>query len=229
MMSTKLNYLPSILLLLLQLVIGQLAISQLVSASEYVPPPTGPYKSVIVINNEQSQTGNSDQIYKFPSDSLIQSEPQRDEAVFLTDKRIMNLPQDFNSEATIAVAPQQRDMSPQPVDPQKLPELTKPGTFSRQYSRNPWAAAGPLPDSAASQGNYYQGGGYQGNLYQGSDYPGNYYQGNYYQGNMYNPQYAYPRQNPYANNNQNNFMNDSFNNMPSPWTVMPMQSFFSGK
>ena len=50
-----------------------------------------------------------------------------------------------------------------------------------------------------------------------------------YQGYWNNQQFSYPQQNPYGYSNQNNYTNNPFNGMPTPWSAMPMQPFFSGK
>ncbi|MCK4707220.1 MAG: hypothetical protein KAU21_01275 [Gammaproteobacteria bacterium] len=189
MISKKLIYLPSILLIL----------CQNAWAGEYVPPPTGPYKSSGIIYKKQSQSNDSDQVYKFPSDSLIQSE-RRDEPVFISDSRIRNESVDISSKPVLP--PQQV------VDP--AVNLAEPSVFINpsssmpgQIAVNPWAAESvPRPDV---------------------------YQQNYYQGRWSAPQYGYPQQNPYINNSQTNFMNDPFNSMSSPWSAMPMQPFFSGR
>jgi hypothetical protein len=49
-----------------------------------------------------------------------------------------------------------------------------------------------------------------------------------------NPQVVYPQGNypsnyPYGYSNGYNSTNSPFNGMPSPWSVMPMQQFFSGQ
>ena len=198
---------------------------QQVFAGEYVPPPTGPYKSSVVVNKNQITEGNSGQVYKFPSDNLIQSE-SRNDPVFLSDRRIINLPEKKFSNSAQSIATQQA-VSEAEIQHQQQ------SVVSRQSSQPPSSAAPNFtnpwdPESLPQAENYQQ------NYYQGDVFRDNYYQGNRYAGNTYprtqlNSQYAYPQNYPYAQSNQNNFMNAPFNGMPSPWSSMPMQPFFSGR
>lgn len=181
----KLLYMSSILLLF----------SQKILAGEYVRPPSGPYQSTVIIHKNLNQSGSSDQVYKFPSDILIQVE-QSDKSVFLPDRKKQNQTQQ-GAGSKHAIAPVIPPIVENPVFTQ--PERPTDGNFSR----NPWDAES-LPG------------------------PGS-YQGNGYQENWSNQQFSYPQQSPYGYYNQNNFMNYPFNGMPSPWTAMPMQPFFSGR
>lgn len=42
-------------------------------ASEYVPPPTGPYQSSVIISSGESSSAQQSQVYKFPPADLIPS------------------------------------------------------------------------------------------------------------------------------------------------------------
>lgn len=187
-----------------------------VLAAEYVPPPTGPYESSIVINN-QSPSSRTERVYKFPSDSLIQS-GNRKEPVFLSDTSVGVKPEENNTHTFVDSSRpinQGLEQIKQPVQ-SELPNVTNPAAGN--ITNNPWAPVNlPGPDL------------YQQNYYQGNSFPDNYYQGYAYPGNPNSSQYAYPQQYPNVYENQYNFMNDSFRSMPSPWSAMSMQPFFSGR
>lgn len=187
-----------------------------VMAIEYVPPPTGPYESSIVIN-KKSPSSRTERVYKFPSDSLIQSD-RREEAVFLSDTRVEVKPKENKTNTYVDSSRSKdsvRNQNTQPLQPE-LPSSANP--VAGGLSTNPWAPVN-LPAAELYQQNYYQENSFPGDNYQGYSYPGY----------PNSPQYVYPQQYPNAYDNQYNFMNDPFRNMPSPWSGMSMQPFFSGR
>jgi len=175
-----------------------LLFTQIVLAAEYVPPPSGPYKSSGIVNTNLQQSNSSTKIYRFPSDGLIQSEPRINPTYFDRSQR------DFKTQ-NMAIKPAIKapivpPVKAKPIEPAQA-TVAQPASppMTGKFTRNPWA-----PDSMPQP-------------------PAN------YPGNWNNQQYSYPQQNPYGYGNQNNFMNNAMNGMPSPWSAMPMQPFFSGK
>lgn len=57
-----------------------LFLPRLVSGNEYVPPPTGPYHSTVVINTVEESSEKKQQVYKFPQEDLFQ--PRNTEPLF---------------------------------------------------------------------------------------------------------------------------------------------------
>jgi len=180
MILLKINYLTGFIFLF----------SQIVLATEYVPPPSGPYKFSVMVNTNLQQPIGSAKIYRFPSDGLIQSEPRvtSKPAYFYGNHR------DIKTQ-DMAVKPE----ITKPTEPAQVTVAKPASPVTGSFTRNPWA-----PDSMRRP-------------------PAN------YQGYRNNQQYSYPQQNPYGYGNQNNFMSNTMNGMPSPWSAMPMQPFFSGK
>ena len=192
MVTTKLTFIS----------VGLLLLAGSVIAEDYVPPPTGPYQSSVIINKDSVNSGSSGQVYRFPSDIMVQTEhkkpPLITEASRYEPEQMLSSKKLIVPEETI------------PVKKYSLPVVTPPvKPLAGNISGNPWAVDNAIfPNSNVGNGGYPQ---YQ------------------YQGNWNNPQYSYPQQYPYGYNNQNNFMNNPFSGMPSPWYTMPMQPFFSGK
>ncbi len=189
MIFLKINYLTGSLFLF----------SQIVLAAEYVPPPSGPYKSSGIVNTNLQHSSSSAKIYRFPSDGLIQSEPRvkSKPAYFYRNQRDTKT-QDMVTKPVIEAAPVAPVIT-KPVEPDQA-IVVKPVSppMTGHFTGNPWA-----PDSMPQSTDHYPG---------------------YWN----NQQYSYPQQNPYGYGNQNNFMNNAMNGMPSPWSAMPMQPFFSG-
>jgi hypothetical protein len=182
-------------------VISGLLISQSVLARDYVPPPSGPYQSSIVVNN--SQDGDSQQkVYKFPPpDILLDDSGSR--ADFLQ-------PPDPVGEVSGQAAPpvMQAPLAAQPqLVPPNAPLQTGQGQFYQPQTVPSWS-----PDTRSG---WY---GYQGNV-------PNYNQNVWQQ----SPAYGYPQQYPYQyrGGNQYNGANNPFNGMPSPWNVMRSNPFFT--
>ena len=162
-------------------------------AGEYVPPPTGPYQSTVIINKNPFQSNNSEQVYRFPSEDLIQQKK-----IFNPVNSTIKQVEPFKQEVALPV-PTRDKVTTKGIPPKVERTVQLSNKAANYYPANPWA-----PESQA--------------------YPGN-YQGNYWN----NPQYSLPPQYPPGYNNQNNFMNEAFNGMPTPWNSMPMQPFFSGR
>ena len=174
--------------------------SHMVLAGEYVPPPSGPYKSSVVVNTNPRQLNSSEKVYRFPSDGLFQSEQRVRPTHFDRSQRNLNT-QNIMATNPVIEAPVVPPVITKPVDPAQA-AVVKPTTppMTGNFSTNPWAPPGSMPQPTANYPGYWN-----------------------------NQQYSYPQQNPYGYSNQNNFMNNAMNGMPSPWSAMPMQPFFSGK
>lgn len=187
---------------------SMLPIAFSVAAIEYVPPPAGPYQSSVVIQKESTQTGNlTEKVYRFPSDIKVnglKSYPTPSPAANPA-KKIEKLPQtQWTTEA---------DLTSSTADSASLP-MPRQSTYSRQPANNtggvnPWSVDYPGLVSPGQQNR---------NVYPSFNYQGYWSQ----------PQYSQPQYYPYGYNQQNNFMNSPFGKMPSPWSGMSMQPFFSG-
>lgn len=176
-------------------------ISSFAVANEYVPPPTGPYQSSVVINTSEQETPQQTQVYKFPSADLIQQAPlplkrSNIDRRIKTEKERGFLQQKSPAEIQHQIEPQ---ISNQP--PRRMPSV-KPA----QPTNNPYSYGPRAIQNYPEQGRYNQW-----------DYR----------------QFPYSQQYPYGYSNQNYYQNDymnaPFTDMPSPWSVMPMKPFFSGK
>jgi hypothetical protein len=195
--SNRMNYYRVYLIPLFALLLCSIA-----TAGEYVPPPTGPYKSSVVISGKnlfQSESGT--QVYKFPTEEMIQiqrTDPDTHKQVRAFKQRDEARPPFKTATETGLPVP----ATPVPSanlqnGPARLPQSANPGAGG-YYANNPWA---PGQQS----------------------YP-------YWGQNMWaNPAYAPQQQSPYGYSNQNNNMNSPFYGMPGPWSAMPMQPFFSGR
>ncbi len=178
-----------------------------VEGRDYVPPPSGPYQSSIVINNSAEGGDTQQQVYKFPSpEMLLDDSHTRSEFVNQPDIQI-DEPPSQNSAASID-APMNRQ--------QQYPVMNPQGSQSMPDGYTQWQlpqqSRQPSPSSA-----WY---GYQGAA-------PNYNQNVWQQV----PGYGYPQQNPYSYGApyQYNGANSPFNGMPSPWNVMPKNPFFSDR
>ena len=174
-----------------------------VAADEYVPPPAGPYKPVAVMGGAQAvATDSAGKVYRFPSEDMIRSEAP---APMLASEEPVTVTE------RPAQAPadfQQADSATAALTPSSAANPQQPTTgFS---AANPWAVATP-------QGQAMPAPAYQ---------PPN---------QAWYPQYAYPQQYPYGYgypdyyNNSNSGTEAPYSNMPTPWSMMPMQPFFSGR
>lgn len=179
------------------------------AARDYVPPPNGPYQSTVVIDNTAS--GQSDhQVYKFPPPDILMDEklPQNK-----LDRPPLNRPQaDSMPYPDSAAVPQ----------PAQQPAMDYPSagyTNPNQPPANQWQVT-PGVQPGAYPGNWYGGNGYPA--------PNSGYNQNQWQ---QAPGYGYQQQYPYSYGNTYpyNGTNSTFNGMPSPWSVMPKNPFFSDK
>lgn len=186
------------------LIIGLIA-SQSAAAIDYVPPPPGPYKSNAVISRYDVEKPESEEVYRFPSeDFLRQFEEERVAPVALEPVAPPmpvppQMPARLPMEAPVEASPDR----PAGNDFMLRPEAPQ-ADYSARVPGNPWGTGQPY----YSQPQY----GYDTWGYQPYNYPGNY---PYQQG-------SYPYSQGYGENNP-------FNTMPSPWSMMPMQNFFSDK
>ena len=184
--------------------------SPIISAAEeaYAPPPAGPYKPVVVVSGEAGYTPDSaSKVYKFPSEDMI-----RGEAPKLTD-----LPESEKKPAFAdvieqphypGVTPSSRQPAAAAAANSVLPP-PQPGGVEAWRQSNPWS---PLSQPARQQRSQA--------LYQS---PG------YSPSQSWYPQYDYSQQQyPYGYGYPNNTGNSPYN-MPTPWSMMPMQPFFPGR
>ncbi len=213
-------------------------------ATEYVPPPTGPYQSTVVIKSENvNQQDSSSQIYKFPSDDLIPRHKPSPSTV-PNEQELSGFPADSRQ----AYQPGQQN---QQINQQqgRQPGFQQSGEVAQDYFPTraaPEQRSAPVAQSfetarPAGQDQFRQ---VPANPWavdmqrKPSPYPNNVWGNQSYGAQQYNP-YGYQSQSPYPyqgvspnqnqNSNPNSFMNSPFNSMPSPWTTMPMQPFFSGR
>lgn len=185
-----------------------LAVSTVSQARDYVPPPTGPYQSSVVINNSLANE-STQQIYKFPPPDILQEDRNIPTQRFspsdpeMTDNGQHELPAMIDTPMKPARPNQQLNFESRPM----MPEYNN-------YS--PWQP--PQGGQAATAPGWY------GN-YQGAN--PNYNQQIWQQA----PGYGYQQQYPYSYGapNQYNGANNPFYGMPSPWNVMPKNMFFSDK
>jgi hypothetical protein len=177
------------------------------AAADYVPPPTGPYQSSVIISDKnlfQSDNGNH-QVYRFPTEELIRGEKKPlkftrgDTSSFQN-----NIPAAPVAPTASTKIPLEKSIAPSTVNPS-----------AQYYPVNPWE---PKAQSSVQQPMQQQ-------------YPDNYQYdwGNQSSRQQQYWQQPYRQQYPYGYSNQNNYMNTPFNSMPSPWSAMPMQPFFSGR
>lgn len=197
-MMTKLQYLLASMLLLH---------TGFAPASDYIPPPTGPYQSTIVINEVEQNSTHKHQVYKFPQAELFQSrdpdfELPRSEPI--EEERLPILPAEndqFNSYRipdSIILPPSMGPQSSPMVIQQQNPRanLTTPQRwYDPTLYNNPWGQ-NPAPQQQPYQGEW--------------NYPDRNY--NYYPS-------------PKMFRNQNNMMNAPFSMMPTPWAMQPGQTY----
>lgn len=179
-----------------------LVASSLVQARDYVPPPTGPYQSSVVINNNQKDDSQQ-QFYKFPpADILIDDKDLRD------DKKWKAVGE--------ADTGDNLPMASQPAQIYGMQQPPYPGNYSPWQQQQP---SGFLNDNQANF-NAPQWYGYQ------RANP-NINQNNWQQA----PGYGYQQNSPYMYGypNQYNSQNNLFNGMPSPWSAMSKNPFFSDR
>jgi hypothetical protein len=177
--------------------------------AEYVPPPSGPYQSSVVITSKSTSEQSDGQVYRFPPADLT-LEPEPDESVVN-----MVVPPRDNP----AVDPAGRPMSypdyaasPRGLQTAPNTQLTQPvyPSLAPNNEQGPWSVD-PGYSAGMAPGQYYQqpqGGGY---------YP-------------YSTPGGYPYANPYYYQDYQGTRYDTnspFGTMPSPWSMMRDNPFFS--
>lgn len=181
-MNNKIHYLLGGMILL---------VSTLVTGNEYIPPPTGPYQSTVVINTVDKNSAEKKQVYKFPQADLIQ--PRSVEPILPSSSNPGLSAEPLKSDSGSYSLPASPGIQGQPgsgnqgVQPYYDPSL---------YN-NPWA------ENSTPQQQGYQQPGYQGQWTN----PGGAY--GYYQ---------YPDS---GYSNQYNTMVPPYSRMPTPWSMMP--------
>lgn len=145
--------------------------TSLAGAAEYLPPPTGPYQSSIVINSVESDSATQPQIYRFPPADLIQMGDPRDYPVdqreAARDNRFPNSPRNPAVSSVMPKAPAYAA----PANP-----VLNPYQSGGMGQNNPWAVGQPDPSGQGQWGAGYQPYGYP------YGYPNQY--------NMMNPPYS---------------------------------------
>jgi hypothetical protein len=183
-----------------------LVISVAVQARDYVPPPSGPYQPLVVINNSPADESQQ-QVYKFPPpDILLEDRNTRPGGAYQSDHQI----DEPGAQIAPAMVEPPMNQPQQVMEPQRIQPMPQASGYSQWQMPQQGGQAGTNP-------------GWYG--YQGS--PQNYNQNVWQQ----QPGYGYQQQYPYSYGapNQYNGANTPFYGMPSPWTVMPKTPFFSDK
>jgi hypothetical protein len=181
-----------------------LSVSVAVQARDYVPPPSGPYQPLVVINNSPADKSQQ-QVYKFPPpDILLEDRNTHPDLSYQPGHQIDEGPQ-------IAPAKIKPPMSQQQLmESKRMQPMPQSGGYSQ------WQIPGQGGQTGTNPGWY----GYQG-------LAPNYNQNVWQQ----QPGYGYQQQYPYSYGtpNQYNGAYNPFYGMPSPWNVMPKNPFFSDK
>ena len=185
-----------------------LILTQVAWARDYVPPPSGPYQSSVVINHSTID-GEPQQVYKFPPADILTDGNAARGSGFLSDS------------------------GPGPDDTeQKQPDQERRVGMIPPQSTLPGAGNQLAPGSSPYQWQVpqtydpYQSSAPAWNGYNTGNVPA--YKQNVWQ---QTPQYGYAPQYPYSYGqpNQYNANNYPFYGMPSPWNVMPKNPFFSDR
>lgn len=223
-------------LISLLMIFSGLQSAKVVVADEYVPPPSGPYQSSVIIKSAPVGNGRQNQVYKFPSADVLSESPSEREtgqpahsnvaqkAVPGSENRPevaqgREIPGQFIEEQE----PHQDDSSYWQPQEQDLPQANSPQdqvASYPEYPAYPNQPQQPLTTVPTWQSNAYyppQRGAGMGIPY-----------GNTWQQQA--PQYGYsrPYQYPYGYSQQYENYNP-FNEMPAPWSVMKNNPFFSSK
>lgn len=177
-------------------------------ARDYVPPPSGPYQSSVIINSATAGDAKAQKVYKFPpADITLDAEPAQ-LSTESAGRSQMSTPDEQRY-------PQDRaeDQSSKSVNTRR----PMPSTVGEtpQWSSSPQAPGYPNPG---------QGGGYQWYGYQPQ--AGGYYQDRWSQ---YPQGYGYQNPYPYRGENPYDYSTNPFESMPSPWSIMPKNPFFTDK
>lgn len=183
-----------------------LAVSVVVQARDYVPPPSGPYQPTVVINNSPADESQQ-QVYKFPPpDILLEDRNTRTDFPYQPGHQVDKA--DLQSAPAMVEPPMNQQQ--QVMESQRMQSMPQADGYSQ------WQIPQQSGQAATNPGWY----GYQGST-------PNYNQNVWQQ----RPGYGYQQQYPYSYGapNQYNGANTPFYGMPSPWTVMPKTPFFSDK
>ena len=173
--------------------------------AEYVPPPSGPYESSVVIKSTVSSTDQPQQVYKFPPADLeleLDERPVSDTAAGTMPPTAPAAPAP-HATATSQGMPRQSVTVERPNVAAPMPNRSPVQAFTpgaqaqRQWQPGPSATGAPWP------------GGQQ------SYYP--------YQAYPYGYGYGYPD----YRGSQYDDWGAPFGNMPSPWNMMRDNPFFS--
>ncbi len=178
-------------------------------AADYIPPPAGPYKPVSDLYNEtQAAVDESGQVYRFPSEDMIRLEQEKVNNSAAEPGKIFrdNAQNQVPLTEPVNLYTQPRKASETAAKRPFAAAPAQTGPSAGFYTANPWAAGSSAIPPASSQS------GWSG-----------YSQG--YSGYSYAPPYPYTYDYRNAPGNQG-YM--PYANMPSPWSMMPMQSFFPG-
>lgn len=136
-----------------------------VLAGEYVPPPTGPYQSTVVINTKEQNSTGKHQVYKFPQAELF--EPVKPDPYFsLSD------PRGQGREPANAAIPSDMPFMTPPLLPQQnynTGQNARGQWYDPTLYNNPW-----LRNTAPPQMPYSGEWNYPGNSYGYYQYPGMY-------------------------------------------------------
>jgi len=177
----------------------------LVIANDYVPPPTGPYQSSVVINSVEKYSVEQPQVYKFPPADLVDEEYSAESFIDSPTSSAATqyeAPMDVPSPASVNQSVYYDTGQGAANVDSMLPPVSTPGYTP--YN-NPWDAPAT---SATVQPSYPPG----------------------YQTEIWGyPQGAYQNQYPYNYSNGYNPANNSNYGMPGPWSMMPNNPFFSGQ
>ncbi len=185
-------------------------IPTIISASEYVPPPAGPYESALTISQTADSTSKETRVYKFPPSDLVEKKVPEDLSTVL-ENDLKKSKEIITTDVDHAPARYKQNYIDQPS--------FQNGNQPYWNGTNSGNAAHPSNPSPGQSGNRkFRYPRAASNPWQNGQY-------SYPQG------YQYNYQNNYQNNpgNYNNMWNGPFNAMNSPWSGMPMPGFFSGK
>jgi hypothetical protein len=196
------------------IVCGVLACSGFAWA-EYVPPPSGPYQSSVVITSKDTTEQNNEHIYRFPpADLNIQEDDTAPLSLESSDP-----PSGMSNNSSLPA--QYLEYRSEPA----LNDAPRPDL--RDYS-----PPAPYPNANAAGSPIIQQQGYS-----APANPGQGRQGPWYdkpQGQAYNPysgQSYYPYSNPYYYQEYRDSRYEDqyspFGTMPSPWSMMRDNPFFS--
>ena len=179
------------------------------AGSNYVPPPTGPYQSSVIINSSDQFSVEQPQVYKFPPADLV-------DEVYATEPDLTQPTIDYSGQY-----PQGNELANQPS------YAPVPSTYYDEPVMNDPAAAENTQFSGAPPSSGYAPyanpwGAANANTIQPPYQSG-------YQADVWSyPQGGYSNQYPYMNRYDRGD-NSNYYGMPGPWSMMPNNPFFSGQ